>query len=127
MEAKELIERYVQIRDKIAAINKECDEKIKPLQSLKVRIEAALAAKMEADNLDSMRTEAGTAFFKESTSATVADWDAVFKWIMANEAHHFIEHRVNKTAVEEFIKESGGDLPPGINYSAVKVVQVRRG
>lgn len=127
MEAKELIERYVQIRDKIAAINKECDEKIKPLQSLKVRIEAALAAKMEADNLDSMRTEAGTAFFKESTSATVADWDAVFKWIMDNEAHHFIEHRVNKTAVEEFIKESGGDLPPGINYSAVKVVQVRRG
>lgn len=126
MEAKELVEKYVKLRDKVAELQKATDEKTKPLKELMSRIETALAEKLATDGVESMRTESGTAFFKTATSCTVADWDAALSWVKEHEAWHFIEQRMNKTAVEEFIKESQGDLPPGISYKTARVVQVRR-
>lgn len=125
MDPKDLIDKYVKLRDKVAEIKKEAEEKTKPLAALMARIEGALADAIGTS--DSVKTEHGTAFFKEVTSATVADWDTVLQWIMESpDRAHFFERRINKTAVEDFIKESDGDLPPGVNYKAARVVQVRR-
>lgn len=126
MDANQLIDNYIKLRDKVDAINNEAKEKTAKLRVLMDRIETQLAQVLTAAGGKSLNTDAGTAFFKTATSCTVGDWDKTFEWIVENEAWNFLEHRVSKTAVEEFAQSTGGDLPPGVNYSTAKVVQIRR-
>ena len=40
--------------------------------------------------------------------------------------YDFLESRVNKTALDQFIEEHG-DLPPGVTRNVEQIINVRRG
>lgn len=73
----------------------------------------------------SIKTPHGTAYKTTRTSATVGDWDATLTYIRENSRWDMLERRVSKEAVEQFVQQYQ-DLPPGVNYSAVQVVNIRR-
>ena len=89
------------------------------------KIEAALLAEFTESGIESLRTKAGTAYKQTRTSAGVADWEAVLRFIQDNELWHMLEKRVSKSAVEQF-KDANGDLPPGLNWREEVVINVRR-
>lgn len=68
----------------------------------------------------------GTAFLQNVTSVTTEDWDATLAWIKAQESWEFLEHRVSKTVVQDYM-ESTGEVPPGVRVSTEVEVRVRRG
>jgi hypothetical protein len=55
----------------------------------------------------------------------VADMDAFLGFVREHDAWHFLEKRVAKTQVDEYV-QAHKDLPPGINYSSMAVINVRR-
>lgn len=122
---EELVEKYIQLRDKKAEISAEYKEKIAKLDQVLTKIEGALLTNFETLGMESVRTKAGTAYKSSRSSATVADWDTVLGFIQNNDLWNMLDHRVSKKAVEEF-KEAHGDLPPGINWREEIVVNVRR-
>jgi hypothetical protein len=67
----------------------------------------------------------GTAYRSHRSSATVSDWDSLLQHVIQNDAWELLEHRANKTAVEQF-KAEHDDLPPGVNWSEMQVVNFRR-
>jgi len=126
MKVNEIVDRYIALRDKKAAIKKEYDEKIEAIEKVMDKAEAVLLKHFEETGAESVKTEAGTAYKARRTSATVADWDSFLAHVQKHEAWELLEHRAAKKAVEEY-KAAMGDLPPGINWSSELVVNIRRG
>lgn len=125
MNIQELVGKYVKIRDAKAEITAQHKKELERYNHALDKIEKMLAAEFEELGTDSVRTDAGTAYRSVQTSASVADRDAFFRFVEENKAWNFLESRVNKTAVSEFIA-ANDDLPPGVNVSRRVVVNIRR-
>jgi hypothetical protein len=122
---EELVEKYIQLRDKKAELSADFKARTAKLDAVISKIEGVLLSQFNELGMESVRTKAGTAYKSTRASATVADWDNVLDFIQRNELWNMLEHRVNKSAVEQF-KEEHGDLPPGVNWREEVVVNVRR-
>lgn len=120
-----LVEKYIELRDHKAKLSAAFKEKTAKLDAVLAKIEGALLQQFNELGMESVRTKSGTAYKSTRASATVADWDHVLDFIQQNDLWNMLEHRVNKTAVEQF-KEEHGDLPPGVNWREEVVVNIRR-
>jgi hypothetical protein len=121
----EVINRYIQLRDRKAELKKEYEDKVEGVDAAIERLENYLLAHFKNTGQTSAGTQMGTAYLAPQTSATVADWDTTLEWIKQHGAWHFLERKVNKTAVVEF-RSANDDLPPGVNWREENVVRVRR-
>ena len=123
---EEIVEKYIALRDKKAIYEAEYDVKVAEIEAALTRIENYLQTKMQEQGLKSMPTAAGTPYLSSRVSVTIADWDSYKSFLAEQEDPYlFIEHRPNKTAVEEF-KAANDDLPPGLNWRESVVVNVKR-
>lgn len=122
-----IVARYVELRDKKAQKKAEFDQQLGRYDEAMGKLEGMLLQHLNASNLESVRTEAGTAYKAVQSRVNVADWDAVRGFIEQNNFWHMLDKRVNKTAVLAYKQEHDGLLPPGLNYSEEIVVNIRRG
>lgn len=125
MKLDELVASYIKLRDKKAQIKAEYDAKVDGIDVLMGKIEAALLKKFEETGQESARTDSGTAYKSVKTSCTVADKDTFMKYVQAQNAWELLDVRANKTAVDQF-RGVNEDLPPGLNWREVIVVNVNR-
>lgn len=126
MTLEELITKYMALRDKRNAIKKTITDQIKEYDEAMEAIAGVLKAHLQKNNLQSIATTAGTAFFKRVTSATVADKSAFREYVIANGDFDMADFRPSKEAVEAYIEAHNGNLPPGINWSTMQEVGVQK-
>lgn len=126
MNFNDVVTKYIQLRDKKAKLKAEYDKQVAKIDTVMDKVEGALIKYFNETGLESVRTDAGTAYKTTRVSATVADWDALLSHILTSENYQLLEHRVNKTAVTEF-KAANNDLPPGVNWSEEVTVNIKRG
>jgi nanoRNase/pAp phosphatase (c-di-AMP/oligoRNAs hydrolase) len=125
MKDSQLVELYVKIRDiraqrKAAFENEDAVDKEK-----QEKIEAILLARFQVNGLESIKTEAGTAYQKTTVYTSVADWPIFFEFMKDNNMWDLMTHSASKTAIQGFRKEKN-DLPPGINWREELTIGVRR-
>jgi phage shock protein A len=120
-----IVERYVQMRDRLAEMKAAYDASTADIKAGMTKLEGAIMDTLNAQGVESVRTNAGTAFKSVSTSATVADWDAYLAFVQANDRWDMLEKRCAKLAVEQY-RSANDDLPPGINWKSAVTVNVRR-
>ena len=125
MKLDEIVGRYVALRDKKEEIAKRQKDELRPYNDALEKIEAALLNYFNASGSDSCKTPAGTAFTSTRSSATVADRQVFFDWVLEHNALDMLESRCNKTAVEQYL-DLAGELPPGINRRVEKTVCIHR-
>jgi roadblock/LC7 domain-containing protein len=125
MDNEKVVAAYVKLRDMKAQMAAKFKAEVAKVDEAIQKLDARLLAQLSAANAESIRTQAGTFFKTVKTSATVADWDALLGYIIANDAYHMLDKRVNKTSVAEF-KEEKNDLPPGVNWREENTIGVRR-
>lgn len=121
----EKVEAYIKIRDYVEAAEKSVDAQLKPYREAMKVVTNQLLELMTAENLDNVKTEHGTAYRKLVDNVTVEDWDQALRHIVGEQAWHLLERRVNKTAAQEILDETGQPLP-GCKHNRAYVVQVRR-
>lgn len=126
MNFNDVVTKYIQLRDKKAQIKAEYDVKVAKIDEVMDKVEGKLIEYFQDTGLESIRTDAGTAYKTTRTSATVADWDAFLAHVVDTENYHLLEHRASKKAVEEY-KQVNEDLPPGVNWREEIVVNIKRG
>lgn len=122
----DVIGAYVALRDLIDETTKRHKEELAPHREKMAKIEAWLQNQLQTQGLQNFKGKSGTAFLKNVTGATVADWDATLPFIRDNNLWEMLERRVSKSVVEDYI-EAHGEVPPGVNFTNETVVQVRRG
>jgi hypothetical protein len=120
-----LVAKYIAARDMKAKQDAAYKTKMEPLVAAMEKTEAAILDFFNKHGMDSAKCEAGTAYTAVRTSATVNDFDAFLAFVKENDAWHFLEKRVAKTQVDDYVAEHK-DLPPGINYTTMAALNVRR-
>lgn len=121
----ELTKKYMRLREIKAVYDKEYKEKTAKVKEGMQKIENIMLQFFEETGQNSAKTDFGTPYVTLRESYSVADRDSYLAWVQENEAWEFLESRVSKSAVDAY-KEEHGELPPGINYSAERKVNIRK-
>lgn len=125
MKLSELIDKYIEIRDKKSQLKAEYDAKKGRMDEALEKIEAIILKTFEASGMDSAKTEKGTAYTSKQVTASVADPDVFMKHVIENQAWYMIEKRCSKVGVEQYRAEHD-EPPPGVNWREERVINVRR-
>jgi len=116
--------KYVEVRTEVDRINKAAKAKVAELNKILVDIENWFTLKSQEEGLTNIPTPHGTAYWSTVSSASVAD-PAVFKQhVIDNQEWDLLETRASKLAVKSYV-EGHGVPPPGVNYSSIKVFNLR--
>lgn len=117
---------YVKIRDAI----RETEERHKSeLEEMKVQLDIVANHLLEIcnkDNVDSIRTPAGTLSRRVQTRYWASDWDAMYEFIIQNEAPQLLERRIHNGNMQEFLEDNPDLHPAGLQADRKYRVQVRK-
>lgn len=125
MNLDEMVSKYIELRDKKARLKAAYETKAAKLDDVLKKIEGVLLKTFNETGMESVRTDAGTAYKQVRTGCTVADWDSFFAFVQAEGAWEMLEHRASKIAVEQY-RAANEDIPPGLNWREEVVINVRR-
>ena len=125
MNYEQAAELYTQVRGQIDKLTGEYKAEKAKLDEKLVALENWFTARAQEDGLENIKTPFGTAYWSSHQRATVASREDLFAFCKANDAWDLIESRASKTAVKSHL-ETHGELPPGVNYSTVKVFNFRK-
>lgn len=123
---EKLTRAFVNIRDARKRLAVQFDAEDKKLQAMQDRVGNAMLKFLNETNTDSVATDAGTFYRQEEVTPTGADWAAFYRWIAEKDAFEFLERRIKKTAVKEYMEQNDGAIPPGVSVFREYVVRVRR-
>jgi len=122
---EQVIATYIKFREEKEALEATVKNAVSAIKVKMTHLEAWIQGKADADGVTSFKTAAGTAFLTTSDYASVADWDAVLKFIKDNDAWDMLEKRVSKNAVRGYI-DANKAVPSGVNFGSRVSISVRR-
>jgi hypothetical protein len=119
------IAAYIKLRSMKAEIENKVKAEVDDINAKLAKLESWLKTKADEVGTSTFKTPAGTAFLTSKDIASVADWDALLEFIKEKDAYDLLNKAVNKTAVRAYLDEAKV-LPPGVNYSTIITVSVRK-
>ncbi len=126
IDAGDYIAKYVDVRDKVKEIKDRHKTELKPYNDALVMIENVLLGALNDQKLESFKAGGGTAYKTTRTSVKVLDFELALDYIRDNDLWHFLEKRLAKTAVTEFVESHKSNFP-GTDIINELTVQIRRG
>lgn len=126
MTADQMVEKFIALRDRVAAIKKKHTDELAPFNLAMGALEGWMINILNTNGAASLKAAAGTFYTTTRTSARVDEWSTVLDFIRTNEAWELLEARVNKTALEAIIGDTNTSIP-GVTVSRELVLNVRRG
>lgn len=127
--AEELVGEIVALKDKIKSGSDQFDTWAKPFKEKIAANENAIMALLNEQRIESVRTDAGTAYLSTITSFKVINREAVLKVILDNWESFGSEAlllNVQKDAVKRYMDEHEGALPDGLTSDSFRRLNIRR-
>jgi hypothetical protein len=118
------VDQYIQVRNKLKEIDKEYDEKRKPLVEIQNMLSGWLQTFLEKSGSESVRTASGTCYQSTRYTASLADAEAFMNFVKENNQFDLLDRKANATACRDYAAEHK-NLPPGVSLSAIRTVGVR--
>lgn len=127
MTPEQMVQSYVRLRDHKQAADKEFKKSMERVNAGMDKLEALMLKHLQDTGGTSLACKGvGTVYLKAHESATVKDREAFLKFVVEQNLWDALDARANKPFVKEFMKEQGDDVP-GVKFTAVQTVGVRRG
>lgn len=129
MDMDALVRVYVKIRDAKAEVKKAADAKCADLQAQMDRVAAEIHRELQRLNVNSTRTDSGTAFLQESIKPSCKDWGMLDTWAKTEGVppSEIYEKRLAKKFVTDYMAAHEGEAPPPVSVFREFTVHVRRG
>lgn len=124
--ADRLVKAYIKMRDYRSQLKAKYEEDDNTIKEQMELVESQLLEMCKTTGADSLRTKFGTVSRSVQTRYWTGDWEAMYKFIMENEAPDLLERRISQTQMREFLKEHPDKLPVGMNVDNRYTVTVRR-
>lgn len=122
-----VIDSYLRLRKTVDEIKDRHKAELAPHNEQMQKLEAWLQMQLLKSGTSSLSAKGiGTAFLQNVTSVTVEDWQAQLEFIKQHEAWEMLEHRVSKSAVQDYITATG-NIPPGLSVKNDVEVRIRKG
>jgi hypothetical protein len=122
----EMIDTFIRLRDKKTEIVKAQKQALKQYDEAMDEIGLYLKGWLADQKVNAISCDAGVAFIRRKRSATVADTGTFREYVIANKFFELADFRANVEAVEGYVSEHDGQLPPGANYRSFDAVSVNR-
>lgn len=117
---------YIRIRDAKAEAKRQWEEKETEFNRQLELIEGQMLKHLNAHNMNTVNTDAGTFYRQEDFKPNIVDDSAFFQWIKENDAFDALQRRVGVGFIKQFAEAHEGALPPGIAASREYVIRVRK-
>ena len=121
-----IVAAYVKLRDTISDKEETHKEEIAALKEQLDELSSALLEICAAQNIDSMRTAAGTVSRRVTSRYWTSDWESMYRFINDNAAPWLLERRISNTMMQQFLENEPDLTPPGLQADRKFVVSVRR-
>ena len=113
----QVIGAYRELRARKDEITKKHKEELAPLNDQLNKLLSWVHRHLQEQGTQNTRTQSGSAFLQTDVSVTSNDWDATLAFIKEHELWEFLERRISKATVTEYI-ESTKTVPPGIKVTS---------
>lgn len=121
---KQMVEKAIKLRNMISAIEADAAERSKPLVDALNKIRAELLTYMHNNDIQSVKTDAGTAYCSLRKKAVLQDKVAFLEWTQRVGAPELVDISVNASAAWDYATEHH-ETPAGVALSAVPTVNFR--
>lgn len=121
----QVVAAYLQLKQQKEQMVKRHKEELAPLTDKLNKLMAWCHQQLNSQGQKNARVDSGTAFLQTDVSVTVEDWDTMLEFIKATDQFQFLERRVSKGVVQEYI-EATGEVPPGVKVSADISCHIRK-
>lgn len=125
MNVNEVIKGYRQLREQKEELKKRHADEMAPINDNMNKCLAWIQLQLQSQGLTNFKGQDGIAFLQTDVSVSVQDWDAMFEWIKSTEGWAFLEKRVSKSVVQDYM-EAHGEVPPGLNITTEVSTHIRK-
>lgn len=120
------IRAYVLARDAVQALEAKHEAQLAELKTELEEISNDLLSICNEQNVDSLKTPAGTLSRRVSERFWTTDWGAMNECIIKHEAPFLLEHRIHNGNMRTFLEENPEAYPAGLQLDRKYVIVVRR-
>jgi hypothetical protein len=124
--ADALVAAYIKIRTTIAEREEAHKAAIEGLKAEQEIVITALLDLCNEQNMDSIRTPAGTVSRRVQTRYWTTDWDSMYSFIKEHDAPYLLEQRLHASNMKQFLEENPDTLPIGLQADRKYVLHVRK-
>lgn len=117
---------YLKIRDAIDALKEKQKADLEELEAQYEVVSNTLLDFCNSQNLDSIKTKAGTISRRVSSRYWTSDWDSLSRVILEHDAVYLLERRIHNSNMKQFLEENPEAFPPGLQADSKYTVQVRK-
>ena len=121
----EKVQFYIRLRDHKKASDEEYKKSMERVNAAMDKLEAELLQILIDTGADSLACPNGTVYRNTQVSATVEDREAFLNYVMQNGEFEALDVKANKSFVRN-MAEQNGEVPPGVKYTSMHTVGVRR-
>jgi len=127
MNAEEIVDAYLNIRDARQKLAQEFEDADNELKKDMTHLEQMLLATCQDIGADSIKTKFGTVIRKVNQRFYCTDWENFRKFVLENDAVDLFERRLHQGNFRQFVEEHEGEgLPPGVNIMREYGITVRK-
>ncbi len=121
-----LVKRFVGLREARAAANKQADIVDAEFKETLKAVEVELLRRADHEGVNGFKTDFGTTYKDVAMSASFADEDTFYKFVLKTGDLEFFERRLKIAHLKEYMEKHEGQLPPGINVFREYTMRVRK-
>lgn len=121
-----LVAVYIKIRDKIRETEERHKQEVAELKEQFDIVANNLLDLCNEQNMDSIRTPAGTVTRRVSARYWTSDWDSMYEFIKEQDAPYLLEQRIHNGNMRQFLEENPDLCPMGLQADRKYTVQVRK-
>ena len=126
MDASQLVNVYIKIRDAKEIKKKQMEAEIADLDVQLEAVEQELLEICKTTGQDGGKTQYGSFTRAVKTRYWTSDWDSMYKFIREHDAPDLLERRIAQGNFAQFVKENPDSMPAGVNIEAKYSITVRR-
>lgn len=123
--ANDIIAAYVKHRNEKDRLTADYKASVKIIDDKLKKLEVWLQMWLAKEQLNSVNTDAGTAYKTTVEQATVSDMNSFIEFVKDKNAWHLLEKRVSKTGIREML-DADEPVPPGVNWYVTTAINVRK-
>lgn len=124
--ADELVAAYIKIRSAIQLKEEAHKADIENLKAQQDVISDALLGLCNEQNVEGLRTQAGTVSRRIQTRYWTNDWSSMYDFIKEHDALYLMEQRIHSGNMKQFLEENPDTLPIGLQADRKYVITVRK-
>lgn len=123
---EKLVAAYRKLRAAIAEEEEAFEAKVADLKEKLDYVSNELLEFCREQNVDSIRTPAGTVSRRVQSRYWTTDWEQMYDFIEKNNAPFLLEKRIHNGNMKQFMEENPDLLPVGLQVDNKYVVHVRK-